>query len=139
MRLDLILAALVLIAADAGGARADMGSPPVESPRFDGRDRAAIARDEVLSAIVGRDPWLVRRILDLGTAGDAESPASSGGADLGAPRDAASSVEWIALLKRARAERDALRPSTDGASRSAEGAVDIIDMMKKAKRVKAGE
>ncbi len=92
----------------------------------------------------------MRRILDAmeqmrDPASRNEAPASFGldaarDPDLtGAARTAAGSVEWLELLRRARAEKEAQgkTPVTEN-GRSAEGSVELIEMMKRAKAAKEG-
>lgn len=136
MRRDPFLASLLALGALAGVARADVVASPGSDPRFSDRDLAVVARNASLVAILARDPWLVRRILDL-QPGAVAQPGPAADPDLGAPRDAASSVEWIALIKRARAERDARGPGDAASNRSSEGSVEMIELMRRARQLKA--
>lgn len=148
MRFEALLGALVILADLSGAARADLVGVPAEPPRFSAADHRTIDRNEILRAIVSDDPWLVRRILDLlqhwqsearpglGAApSDAIDPAEN--PDLtGIGRTAEGSVEWLELLKRARAEKEARDKDATATARSAEGSVELIEMMKKAKAAK---
>lgn len=136
MRRDLLLAGLLALGALAGAARADIVASPGGGPRFSDPDLAVVARNASLAAILARDPWLVRRILDL-QPGAAAQPGQAADPDLGAPRDAAGSVEWIALIERARAERDALGSADAPSTRSSEGSVEMIELMRRARQLKA--
>ena len=62
MRFESLLCALVILAELSGGASA--GTAAAERPTFSSADAAVIARNELLQAIVVKDPWLVRRMLD---------------------------------------------------------------------------
>jgi hypothetical protein len=131
MRIEAVLAALVLLADCTGAALAETRSPP----RFSQAETQTIARNELLNAVVVQDPWLVRRMLDImataphargGFAGDPDLPS--------APRDWQGTVEWNELVKRARAEKDARqKPAPTVSTRSSEGTIEMIDLMRKAK------
>lgn len=149
MRYEALFAALLILADLSGVARADLAGRPPGEPKFTVVETKTIARNEILDAIVGQDPWLVRQILDLleartrraGSAGFAPPPD---GVDpfrnpdlIGAGRTAEGSAEWTDLIKRARAEkeaRDKQPPAVDG--RSSEGSVELIDMMRRARAAK---
>jgi hypothetical protein len=147
MRFEALLAALIIFADMPGAARAELMA---SQPKFSAAESQTINRNELLRAIVGSDPWLVRRILDVmeqmhDPARRNEAPASYGlnaarDPDLaGAARTAAGSVEWLELLRRARAEKEAQgkAPATEN-GRSAEGSVELIEMMKRARAAKEG-
>lgn len=147
MRFDtLLLCALVILGELSGTARAELLGQPASPPRFSKSDTSIITRNELLSAIVDKDPWLVRRMLDAlerlhGTT--APSAQSIAGLDpkrdpdlAGATRTAEGSVEWLELLKRARDEKEGRRSPPGATGRSAEGSVELIEMMKRAKEMK---
>src|ERR1700730_14674351 len=112
MRIETILAALVVLANLSGQAQADFKGRSVP-PHFSAAETRTIGRNELLLAIIERDPWLVRRILDLvaqhsqNSGQNAFASALKGidplkNPDLaGDARTADSSVEWIELLRRA--------------------------------------
>ncbi len=137
MRYDALLCILVMLGEFAGAAQADPAAPQ-PPPRFSKSDSAVIGRNELLRAIVDKDPWLVRRILDAmermhGAAGGLD-PAKD--PDLAtASRTAEGSVEWFELLKRALDEKEG-RAKPAAVGRSAEGSVEMIDMMKRVKSEK---
>ena len=137
MRLEVLVAALVIL---GGSARADL----IDPPRFSAGEHRTIARNEMLSAIAGLDPWLVRQILDLlgakpGARRGAREPVEPVDAarnpDLARHgRTAESSVEWNDLIKRAKREKDGR--GKDGLLRSSEGSVELFEMMRRAKAAK---
>lgn len=146
MRLEALLAALIVFADLTGSARADLLTSP---PKFSAAENQTIGRNELLLAIVGADPWLVRRILDVmeqmrDPARRAEAPSPYGidaarNPDLvDSTRTAEGSVEWLELLKRARAEKEAREKEPAESDRSADGSVELIEMMKRAKAAKEG-
>ena len=61
MRLEALVAALVLFGDLAGPAHADLRG----QPQFSAAESQTIARNELLNAVVAADPWLVRRMLDI--------------------------------------------------------------------------
>lgn len=142
MRFETLFCALVILADLTGAARADLLGRPSESPHFTAADTRIIQRNELLRDIIDSDPWLTRRILDLME--QMRSGALREGVDAtknpdlsGAVRTAEGSVEWLELLKRARAKKDAReKDHAVGGARSAEGSVELIEMMKKAKAAK---
>jgi hypothetical protein len=144
MRLETLVAAMLVLSPIAGLAQTREGAA---SPRFSTVEGRMIDRNELLSAIVAQDPWLVRQILDLvagrkGRVGDTSAAAALGGLDLSqdpdlapAARTAAGSIELIDLLRRAREEKEAARgkPPT---GRSAAGTVETIEMLRRAQDAK---
>lgn len=142
MRIEALLCALVMFAELSGSARADLVLHPANPPQFNSADRHTIARNDLLRAIVRNDPWLVRRMLDLmeefRKAGSADLPDAAKNPDLAlAGRTAEGSVEWLELLKRARAEKEERdRLTANGAARSAQGSVEMIEMMRRARAAK---
>lgn len=144
MRFETLLCALVILADLSGAARADLVGRPAGLPHFSAADNRTIHRNELLRTIVGSDPWLVRRILDVMT--QVHGAASAQGVDpaknpdlTAAGRTAEGSVEWFELLKRARAEKEARDKEPAASGRSAEGSVELIEMMKRAKAAKEVE
>ncbi len=143
MRFESLLCALVILSELSGAARAEPVRPP-EQPVFSSADAGVIARNELLRAIVEKDPWLVRRMLDAleRLRGSREGGPIAGidpqrDPDLAsATRTAEGSVEWFELLRRALDEKAAQQTSPQGAGRSAEGSVELFDMMKRAKSAK---
>lgn len=139
MRNDILLTILAVLALSEGaapGARAAAEAPTL--PAFSSAETLRIARDDDLSRLLARDPWLVRRLLDWSAVpASASAPGPAGPALDMRPRDASGSVEWIALLKRARAHKRVRVPQGPDA-RSSEGSLELIDMMKKARAKKAG-
>jgi hypothetical protein len=149
MRFEALLGALVILFDLSGAARAELAGKTAEPPRFTAADHHTIDRNEMLRAIVANDPWLVRRILDLvarwsGAEPHGSNAAPSDGLDpqsdpdlAGADRTAEGSIEWLELLKRARAEKEARDKDAVAASgRTAEGSVELFEMMRKAKAAK---
>lgn len=142
MRIEALLCAVVLLAELSGGARADLVLHPANPPHFNAADKQTIARNDLLRAIVHNDPWLVRRMLDLmeqfRNAGSTGLPDAARNPDLAlAGRTAEGSVEWLELLKRARAEKEERDRLAGGANaRSAQGSVEMIEMMRRAKAAK---
>ena len=134
MRLTAIIATVVVLSELSGTAHANMVGP-YELPAFSEVDEIEIARSDLLGAVRDRDPWLVRRILDLGVrAGTSDHPLEP------VRRDASGSVEWMDLLRRARAERDAAQEKASApASRSSEGSVEMMELMKAAKQRKKAQ
>lgn len=144
MRYETLLAALLILG------QASCPSDAVErmrEPQFSGADVSTISRNEVLKSIVAQDPWLVRRILDLmarraspreadpyATPPDGIDAASN--PDLAnSTRTAAGSIEWIELLKRARAERDT-KSGAGPSGKSAASSVEFIEMLRNAQKTK---
>ncbi len=146
MRFEAVLGALVILTDLSGAAHADLVGRPKDPPQFSAADSRMIGRNELLRAIVAEDPWLVRHVLDLlkqrdvaprqGTPADGIDPARN--PDLtAAGRTAEGSVEWLELLKRARAEKETReREPITASGRTAEGSIEFIEMMKKAKAAK---
>jgi hypothetical protein len=149
MRFEAVLGALVILTDLSGAAHADLVGRPKDPPQFSAADSRLIGRNELLRAIVAEDPWLVRHILDLlkqrdvaprqssqTTSGEHIDPARN--PDLtAAGRTAEGSVEWLELLRRARAEKETREKEPIAASgRTAEGSIELIEMMKKAKAAK---
>jgi hypothetical protein len=133
MRTELYLVALILFGETAFSGAALAAS----APSFSTPEQGAIARNELLRAVVDNDPWLVRKILDMlrqsrhdGARLDAADP------DLTTPRNWQAMVEWNDLIKRARAEK-AARAGASSSARSAEGTVEMLDWMQRAKAKKA--
>ena len=135
MRWELFLSSLALIAVTTADAHADI----VATPRFSAQETQTIARNELLRDIVQADPWLVRHMLDLisrrAKPGRAQGLGEATNPDLAVtPRDPQGVVEWNALIKRAKAEKaqraKAIEP---GSTRSSEGSVEMLDMMRRAK------
>lgn len=137
MRVEAFAAALLVLSACANPASADL----IDAPQFNAGETAIIARNEVLRAIVERDPWLVRGILDLlarpsPAAIPPEPLDSAANPDL-ATRNSQGSVEWNELIRRARQEKDQRGKIAPGlAPRSSEGSVELIEMMRRAKAAK---
>lgn len=149
MRFEAVLGALIILTDLSGAARADLVGRPAEPPDFSAADNRTIGRNELLRGIVDNDPWLVRRILDLmeqwGNAprqgaqrAQAEGFDPAKNPDLtAAGRSAEGSVEWLELLRRARAEKETREKEPIAATgRTAEGSIELIEMMKKAKAAK---
>lgn len=144
MRLEALIAALILFGGFDGSARADLQG----LPQFSAAETQTIARNELLNAVVAADPWLVRRMLDIlarQASSRSDEHAVSGtdanpviDPDLSiSPRDWQGTVEWNELIKRARAEKEARDKQTPAASgRSSEGTVQLIDLMRRAKAKK---
>ena len=134
MRMEALIAALILLADCSGSARAELKG----LPRFSSTETQTIARNELLNAVVAADPWLVRRMLDViernPRQSNADAKTAAGDPDLAvAPRDWQGMVEWNDLIKRARAEKDTRdKPEPAASSRSSEGTVEMIDLMRKA-------
>jgi len=140
--MEALFAALILFGDLAGSAHADLRG----QPQFSAAETQTIARNELLNAVVAADPWLVRRMLDIvarekALAGrdSATGTPSAADPDLSiSPRDWQGIVEWNELVKRARAEKEAReKPSPAASSRSAEGTVDMLDWMRRAKEKKS--
>lgn len=146
MRKASLAAALLVMMEMSGVAHAELVGKANERPSFSAAEVTAIVRNEILRDIVAGDPWLVRRILDViaqaaqtkGSTAPAESPEPIDAArnpDIAAfSRSAESSAEWIALVRRARAEK--LQAAAPKRERSFEGSLELIDMMRKAKNEK---
>jgi hypothetical protein len=121
------------------------------SPRFSASETRTVGRNELLRVLIETDPWLVREILDAVAERNAKSSddfvaRALGGIDRGknpdivsATRTAAASLEWIELLRRARAENEAIRgkPRFEPGGRSAQGSVEFFEMLKRGKQEKA--
>jgi hypothetical protein len=144
MRLEALIAVLLIFGDFTVAAHADLQG----LPRFSGNESQTIARNELLSAIVATDPWLVRRLLDA-LSSRAQSPnggfvAPGQGIDPArdpdlsiSPRDVLGTVEWNELIKRAKAVKDAREKQTPVISgRSSEGTVELIDLMRRARAKK---
>jgi hypothetical protein len=140
MRWELVLSTLILASA-AGGARADM----VGAPNFSANESTTVAHNALLRDIIEVDPWLVRRMLDImshpgassarTTADSAENVDPATDPDLAiSPRDVQGVVEWNSLIKRAKAAKER-RDKDPGATltRSSEGTLEMIDMMRQAR------
>jgi len=139
MRFDTLLCALILMGELSGVAHAELLGQAA-APRFSPADQRVISRNELLGALVDKDPWLVRRMLDAMARMQSGAPSeATGGADpdiASATRTAEGSVEWLELLKRARDEKEGRNTPPAASSRSAEGSVELIEMMKRAKSAK---
>jgi hypothetical protein len=142
----ILIALLALSELSFSTAQAELMGVPSGVPIFSDADVTVIARNELLVAIVDSDPWLVRRILDAVGRASAQYRANAASNELDplrnpdlarTDRSADGSVEWIELLKLARAEKEA-RGKADPAQsgRSAEGSIELIEMMKRIKAAK---
>lgn len=124
-----ILAALTLALAMAG----DMAGDPALAdlrhaealPAFSASEQAIIHRNAALSALVGTDPWLVRRVLDAITVAGASR--SGGDAERTPPR------------QYERPPEPARNPDLDYLGRSSpEAAHDLFQLIKRASENKGG-
>ncbi len=138
MRWDIVVSTFILMGCVTTDARADI----VAAPNFTAQETQTIVRNELLRDIVQADPWLVRRLLDLipHSSADRGQPTAvavdtTTNPDLTAsPRDVLGSVEWIGLIKKAKAEKDQrVKAAEPIQSRSAEGTIEMIEMMRQAK------
>jgi hypothetical protein len=144
----ILIALLALSELSFSTAQAELLAVASGAPVFSDADVTVIARNELLFTIVESDPWLVRRILDaIERASEGRNRANSASSEVDpvrnpglarSNRSADSSVEWIELLKLARAEKEARRKAADAAQsgRSAEGSIELIEMMKRIKAAK---
>ena len=139
MRLEALFAALVLFGDLAGPAQADLRG----QPQFSAAESQTIARNELLNAVVAADPWLVRRMLDIIAHGRTPEAMRFGGR----PRRSTRSVDYAPRLAghrrmertgQARASRKGSPRKTSArpSSRSAEGTVEMLDMLKNAAKAK---
>lgn len=142
MRPESLFAAFVVAASVFNVAETSAGL----GPQFNDIDRAAIAGNRLLAHLVDDDPWLVRSLLDhLQTPSMRRRQPTSENAGLMDGRAAdnpdlvrsgtrnQNALEWIALLRRAKARKDGLDTSPN---RTAEGSLELIEMMKRAKAKK---
>jgi hypothetical protein len=141
MRWELVLSTLILVGGAAAAARADM----IGTPNFTAEETQTIARNELLRGIVQADPWLVRCMLDMMPRPGAGLGRAAADPDAGvdpaadpdlaiAPRDAQGVVEWNSLIKRAKVEKERRENAPDSnLTRSSEGTLEMIEMMRKAK------
>lgn len=146
MRLDLILATLILLGESIGSSRAELRA----TPRFDSVESQVISRNDLLRAIVDVDPWMVRRILDVMARTEITGPPGEKSDRLeavdfaknpdlaGVPKNALSSQEWLELVKRAKVEKDKREQDEPHTlKRDYSGSLEILDMMKQAKDKKS--
>jgi hypothetical protein len=160
MRYEALIAA-VLVLSQVGGSPA--AADPLDtsgSPQFTAAETSTVGRNEILRELIETDPWLVRRILDTlagrGAADDAFDGAAfvSNAVYTGSPRTDAASVEWLELLHRVRHRKAGKKQSTNdgqvdqsqdgrtdqsGEGRSAQGSLELLDTMKKARQQKGGK
>jgi hypothetical protein len=144
MRSEHLMAALLALSL-TGEARAGIAAPD-----FTATEARTIARNELLRAIIERDPWLVKRILSvmeggkqrpgLGFTAPVDGVDARANPDLiNSARTAESSVEWNELLRRARAQKEADAKQPPNLSRSSEGSVELMEMMRRARAAKQAQ
>jgi hypothetical protein len=151
MRLETLIAAVLLLSQVPSSATAepDNGS---SCPQFSAAETHTVSRNELLRVLIASDPWLVRQILNAveqpkaRTSDDFVTRALEGIDRANNPdivsatrtADADASIEWIGLLRRARAEKEANQKGIDcePAWRTAAGSVELIEMLKRAKQEK---
>lgn len=144
MRPESLFAAFVVAASVFNVAETSAGL----GPQFNDIDRATIAGNRLLANLVDDDPWLVRSLLDhlqtpLPSMRRRQPTSESAGLMNGRAADNPdlmrggsgnqNALEWIALLRRAKARKDRLDTSPN---RTAEGSLELIEMMKRAKAKK---
>jgi hypothetical protein len=146
MRFETLIAALLMLSQASSSATAEPRNGS-SCPQFSGAETRTVGRNELLQVLIESDPWLVRQILDAVAQrtvrnSDAFVARALDGIDrkknpdiVSATRTAAASIEWIGLLRQARAEKEAVQPPW----RSAEGSVELIEMLKRAKQEKPVE
>jgi len=149
MRFETLLAAMLVLS--------HISSPATAEPRggcsfpdFSKAETRIVGRNELLSALKEYDPWLVRQILDTVAQRKARNSEefvarALDGIDrsrnpdiVSSTRTAAAAIEWIDLLRRARAEKEGMqnKPKVESCDRTAAGSVETIKMLMDAKKVK---
>jgi hypothetical protein len=151
MRFEPLIAA-VLVLSQASSAAAEPRNDS-SSPQFSAAEIRTVDRNELLRALIEADPGLVRDILDAVAQRNVKNSnafvaRALDGIDraknpdiVSATRTARASIEWIDLLRRARAEKEAIRRGIklEPAWRTAAGSVELIEMLKRAKQEKPSE
>jgi hypothetical protein len=148
MRFESLIAAVLVLSQVSSLAMAEPRDSST-SPRFSATETRTVGRNELLRALIETDPWLVRQILDAVAERNAKNSnefvaRALDGIDrtknpdiVSSTRTAAASVEWIELLRRARAEKEAIRkPKFESSGRSAQGSVEFFEMLKRVKQEK---
>jgi len=149
MRFESLIAAMLVLSQVALPAAAQPRDS-ASSPQFSAAETRTVGRNELLRALIATDPWLVREILDAVAERNARNSDAFVGRALdgidraknpdivSSTRTAAASIEWIDLLRRARAEKEAIhnKAKHDSGGRSAQGSVEFFEMLKQAKKEK---
>lgn len=153
MRLETLIAAVLLLSQVPSLATAEPNNSSSSCPQFSAAETSTVGRNELLRVLIESDPWLVRQILDavaqpkVRNSDDFVARALDGidrvkNPDLAsATRTARSSIEWIQLLRKARAEKEADQKgiNCEPAWRTAAGSVELIEMLKRAKQEKPAQ
>jgi hypothetical protein len=149
MRLESLLVAMLVLSHISSPATAESRESSA-FPRFSTAENRTVERNELLSALKEYDPRLVRQILDAIAQRHARNSEefvarALDGIDrfknpdiVSSTRTADASIEWIDLLRRARAEKEEIqrRPKAEPDDRTAAGSVETIKMLMDAKKVK---
>jgi hypothetical protein len=149
MRLETLIAAMLVLSQLPSSATAEPNNGS-SCPQFSAPETRIVGRNELLRALIESDPWLVRQILDAVAQPKARNSddflaRALEGIDraknpdiVSATRTADASIEWIDLLRRARAEKKADQKgiNCEPAWRTAAGSVELIEMLKRAKQEK---
>jgi hypothetical protein len=109
--------------------------------RFDTFDARLIRRNRLLRDLVAIDPWLVRTIIDLSQSQRNNHPVDGvdpvQNPDLVGPDQTMSvKTEWSDLLSHAQDELQGAARASRPRTRSPEGSLEFLDMLKKAKEAK---
>jgi hypothetical protein len=149
MRFETLMAAVLVLSQVPSVATAEPNNGS-SCPQFSAAETRTVGRNELLRMLIESDPWLVRQILDAVAQPKARNSdrfvaRALDGIDrtknpdiASATRTADASIEWIDLLRRARAEKEADQKgiNCEPAWRTAAGSVELIEMLKRAKQEK---
>jgi hypothetical protein len=146
MRFETLIAA-VLVLSQVAAPVAAQPRDNAASPQFSAAETQTVNRNELLRALIDTDPWLVREILDAVAGRDAKNSEeflaqALDGIDratnpdiVSSTRDAAASLEWINLLRRARKEKEAIQ-GKQLTGRSAKGSIELLEVLRQAQKEK---
>jgi hypothetical protein len=148
MRFDPLIAAVIVFSACTPAMAESQDGASL--PQFSTTETRTVGRNELLRALIKSDPWLVRQILDALTERSANNSDEFVARALdginraknpdivSSTRTAAASIEWINLLHRAREESEAIgnKPKHEPNPHSAKGSIELIEVLKQAKKEK---
>jgi hypothetical protein len=141
MRLIVIIFVLVLFLMAGSPLHADPLTNDHAPMRFDAADAWLIQRNRLLRDLVSIDPRLAKSIADLSKRRHNDHPVD--GVDptqnpdlVGSDRTVTATPEWSDLLGRAKTELHGITRAGKPATRSPEGSLEFIEMVKKAKEAK---